>query len=70
MAKKIFKFKYNQPGFVKSDIKLDYTFKSPSDTSSFYNESDNMDKAFQKSIDKISQKSANEVLQESIDETY
>ncbi|CAG8503749.1 24082_t:CDS:2 [Dentiscutata erythropus] len=57
MAKKMFKFKYNQPGSVESDIKLDYTFERPSNTSSFYNESDNMDEAFQKISGPIRQKS-------------
>ncbi|CAG8790714.1 9167_t:CDS:2, partial [Cetraspora pellucida] len=70
-ANKMFKFKYNKPGFVESDISFDYECENSSVASSFYEESDdiNMDELpFQESMDEASQESMDETSQESINE--
>ncbi|CAG8628060.1 15156_t:CDS:10, partial [Dentiscutata erythropus] len=41
-ANKMFKFKYNKPGSVESNISFDYEFENSSAASSFYKESDNI----------------------------
>ncbi|CAG8715740.1 5500_t:CDS:2, partial [Dentiscutata heterogama] len=68
-ANKMFKFKYNKPGLVESDISFDYEFENSSVASSFYKENDNINTdelPFQESIDEASQESIDEISQEKV----